>query len=219
MSSRRKNAEITGLGWFFFCFLKIAILFFQPSVPFAADGSGDGAGWGESFGFGTDIAFTVYKTREDICPQWSITHRSRILVLRSRPVLSLQMQRVEMVMRNPALPPPCRLPHLQSTMAPFAHGLLLLVQTYECFSTTNGHLLALFLRMDAAGQQDLSSSQKHATAWAKSWCFTPLRSQPWRTSPFADTGSLSFFQEQPSEMADSFFIRIRCHCRWHHPTS
>lgn len=140
MSSRRKNAEITGLG--FFCFLKIAILFFQPSVPFAADGSGDGVGWGESFGFGTDIAFAVYKTREDICPQWSITHRSRILVLHSRPALSLQMHRVEMVMRNTALPPPCRLPRLQSAMAPFAHGLLLLVQTFGCFSYHNDLLLA-----------------------------------------------------------------------------
>lgn len=40
VSSRRTNAEITGLG--FVCFLKIAILFFQPSVPFPADGRGEG---------------------------------------------------------------------------------------------------------------------------------------------------------------------------------
>lgn len=74
-------------------------------MPFAADGRGDGAGWGESFGFETNIAFTVYKTREDICPQWSITHRSRILALRSRPVLSLQMHGAEMVMHNSVLLP------------------------------------------------------------------------------------------------------------------
>lgn len=73
----------------------------------------------------------MYKTREDICPQWSITHRSRISGLRSCPALSLQMHRAEMVMCNPALPPPHCRPHLQSAMAPFAHGLLLLVQTFE----------------------------------------------------------------------------------------
>lgn len=74
-------------------------------MPFAADGRGDGAGWGESFGFGTDVAFTVYKTREDICPQRSITHRSRILALCSRPVLSLQMHRAEMDTHGSALLP------------------------------------------------------------------------------------------------------------------
>lgn len=86
-------------------------------MPFAADGRRGGAGWGESFGFGTDTALAVYKTREDICPQWSITHRSRILVLRSHPVLSLQMHRVEMVMHSSALPPPSCLLCLQSVTA------------------------------------------------------------------------------------------------------
>lgn len=62
---------------------------------------------GGIIGFGTSSAFTVYKTREDICPQWSITHRSRILALCSRPVLSLQMHKAEMVMQNPVFPPPC----------------------------------------------------------------------------------------------------------------
>lgn len=42
-------------------------------MSFAADGRGDNAGCEESFGFGTSTAFTVYKTRQDICPQWSIT--------------------------------------------------------------------------------------------------------------------------------------------------
>lgn len=145
-----RNNRVEG----FFCFLKIAILFFQPSVPFAADGRGDGAGWGESFGFGTSIAFTVYKTREDICPQWSITHGSRILAPRSCPALSLQMHTVEMVMHNPVLPPPCCPPCLHSVTAPFAHGLLLSPRSLSAFPpqrSPSGLTPFLFQHPDAAG--------------------------------------------------------------------
>lgn len=141
-------------------------------MPFAADGRGDNAGWGESFGFGTDTAFTVSKTREDICPQWSITHRARILALRSRPVLSLQMHKAEMVMYNPVFPPPCCLPclHPPCLHCPWS----CYSQIFECFPTFSSLLPSLFLLMDALGKLQ---------GGAKGWSFTHLQSQPWRT-PF-----------------------------------